>query len=92
MSQFLPRGYHADSINIITRMLSSGDKWQIYSTNRNSYVLAVKTDLYEKWVSDCGLSEMLFKSGPENDCRIFVSSDCGIILLKTGRIPPNSIK
>lgn len=79
MSQFLPRGYHADSINIITRMLSSGDKWQIYSTNRNSYVLAVKTDLYEKWVSDCGLSEMLFKSGPENDCRIFVSSDCGII-------------
>ena len=52
MSQFLPRGCHISEENRIKKMVAHGCDWQIYLTNLDSYVLAVKMSLYEKWISE----------------------------------------
>lgn len=74
MSQFLPRGCHISEENRITKMVATGCDWQIYLTNLDMYVLAVKTPLYEKWASDFSLPEGIFFEDSINDCKVFLSS------------------
>lgn len=79
MGEFLPRGYHVDNNNRITRMLSGGGNWQIYLTNRDSYVLAVKTELYEKWVSNYALPAGIFQDQLVQNYKVFLSSSHYIV-------------
>ena len=90
MSQFLPRGFIIDENTKTTKLLSSGDNWQIYLTNRNTYVVAVKTVLYDKWVSEYALPADLFRGGTSGDYRFFASSNHYIISsLENGPFPEN---
>lgn len=74
MNQFLPRGCHISSENRIKKMVASGCDWQIYLTNLDAYVLAVKTALYDKWIADYSLPERIFLNELINDCKVFLSS------------------
>ena len=74
MNQFLPRGCHISSENRIKKMVASGCDWQIYLTNLDTYVLAVKTALYDKWIADYSLPERIFLNELINDCKVFLSS------------------
>lgn len=74
MNQFLPRGCHISSENRIKKMVASGCDWQIYLTNLDAYVLAVKTALYDKWIADYSLPEGIFLNELINDCKVFLSS------------------
>ena len=62
MKQFLPRGYHITKENRIKKLFAGGDNWQIYLTNIDSYVLAVKTDLYNNWIDDYLLPTGIFSN------------------------------
>lgn len=75
MSQFLPRGCHISEENRIKKMVANGCDWQIYLTNLDSYVLAVKMSLYEKWISDFSLPDGIFLEDSINDCKVFLSSN-----------------
>lgn len=74
MNQFLPRGFCVSEDQRIKKMVASGCDWQIYLTNLDNYVLAVKPPLYEKWVSDFSLPEGIFEAELANECKAFVSS------------------
>lgn len=74
MNQFLPRGCHISSENRIKKMVASGCDWQVYLTNLDAYVLAVKTALYDKWIADYSLPEGIFLNELINDCKVFLSS------------------
>lgn len=74
MNQFLPRGCHISSENRIKKMVASGCDWQIYLTNLDAYVLAVKTALYDKWIADYSLPEGIFLNELINGCKVFLSS------------------
>lgn len=74
MSQFLSRGCYISEQNRIKKMVASGCDWQIYLTNLDTYALAVKTALYEKWVSDYSLPEGIFLNEPINTYKVFLSS------------------
>ncbi len=79
MSHFLPRGYHIDDQNKITKMLSSGGDWQIYLTNRGAYVLAVKLALYDKWVSDYDLPTSIFRDSDNCNYKVYASTSHYIV-------------
>ena len=91
MGQFLPRGFQINENNRITRMLSNGGGWQIYLTNKDMYVLAVKTALYEKWVAEYSLPTGIFSDTINQDCKVYVSSSHYIVSsLERGPFPENN--
>ena len=79
MAQFLPRGYRVSAENRIKKLVAGGNDWQIFLTNVDSYVLAVKPDLYRKWVSDCLLPTGIFTDDLDPQYWIFQSSGHYII-------------
>lgn len=91
MRQFLPRGYLIDDQNRITKMLSDGGDWQIYLTNRGSYVLAAKLALYSKWVSDYDLPASIFRDSDIGDYKIYASTSHYIVSsIEKGPFPENN--
>ena len=91
MDWFLPRGYVVLNENRIKRVIAEGNDWQIYLTNFDSYVLAVKPCLYEKWVSDYSLPVNVFKYYIDNDLYIYLSSNNYIVSsLQLGPFPDTS--
>ena len=79
MAQFLPRGYRVSAENRIKKLVAGGNDWQIFLTNVDSYVLAVKPDLYRKWVSDYLLPTGIFTDDLDPQYWIFQSSGHYII-------------
>lgn len=75
MSQFLPRGCPISGEYRIKKAVASGCAWQIYLTNLNTYVLAVKTALYEKWAACFQLPEGIFLDETLHGCRVFLSAN-----------------
>ena len=67
MSQFLPRGYRVSPDKRIRKLIAEGEYWQIYLTNVDSFALAVKPDLYARWVSDYSLPEGLFSDSESGE-------------------------
>ena len=91
MSQFLPRGYKVSSDKRIRKLIAEGQDWQIYLTNIDSYALAVKPELYEKWISDYSLPEGLFVDSSFGDYRILLSTGNYLISsLEKGPFPENN--
>lgn len=91
MSQFLPRGYKVSSEKRIRTVIAEGQDWQIYMTNVDSYVLAVKRALYDKWVSDYSLPVGLFSDSVSGDYKILLSTDNYLISsLEKGPFPENN--
>ncbi len=80
MKQFLQRGCQlADGLKI-TRVAVGTDSWQIYLTNKNTYVLAASIELYDKWVNSGIISKELFFLNEESEpCMVFVSRENYII-------------
>ena len=91
MSQFLPRGYIVSNDKRIRKQIAEGQDWQIFLTNVDSYVLVVKTGLYDSWVSVCLLPEGLFSETSPQGYKILLSSDNYLIsALNQGPFPENN--
>lgn len=91
MSQFLPRGYKVSSDKRIRKMIAEGHDWQIYLTNLDSYALAVKTELYEKWINDYSLPEGIFADSNSGEYKILLSTGNYLISsLEKGPFPENN--
>ncbi len=91
MSQFLPRGYEVSSNKRIRKMISEGQDWQIYLTNTDSYVLAVKPELHEKWISDYSLPDGIFFDSDSREYKILLSTgDYLISSLEKGPFPDSN--
>ena len=92
MRQWLPRGMAVKADKRIKKMLSSGEGWQIYSTNQDSYVLAATPSLYEKWISDYLLPKEIFEqSSGSSECWLYCSTGEYIVSsLEQGPFPSNN--
>lgn len=91
MIQFLPRGYRVSDVNRIKKMVAFGCDWQIYLTNLDVYVLAVKTSLYNAWISDYSLPVGIFQYDTTSDYEVYVSSSNYIISsMERGPYPENN--
>ena len=91
MEQWLPRGTTVKAEKRIKKMISSGNDWQIYSTNQDTYVLVTTTTLYEKWVADYLLPKGIFdRLTDKNELWIYCSSGHYIVSsLEQGPYPTN---
>lgn len=90
MEQFLPRGYALSSSSRIKRMIASDNDWQIYLTNSDSHVLAVKQELYSLWVSEFVLPPEVFHDSADHRYKVLESSgDYIIASLLDGPYPNN---
>ena len=67
MMQWLPRGFSLSDDKRIKKVISSSENWQIYSTNQDTFVLAVTTDLYELWLKDYSLPDGIFHEVVSNE-------------------------
>lgn len=91
MSQFLPRGYKVSSDKRIRKLIAEGEGWQIYLTNMDSYALAVKPELYEKWISEYSLPEGLFVDSYSGEYKTLLSTGNYLISsLEKGPFPENN--
>jgi len=91
MSQFLPRGYRVSPDKRIRKLIAEGEYWQIYLTNVDSFALAVKPDLYARWVSDYSLPEGLFSDSESGEYKVLISTGNYLISsLENGPFPENN--
>lgn len=74
MIQFLPRGYLVSPDKRIRKLVADGECWQIYLTNMDSYALAVKLSLYDRWVSECSLPEGVFDDSTLGEYKVLLSA------------------
>lgn len=92
MEQMLPRGYSLPHGKRIKKLIAQGENWEIYSTNFDSWVLAVTTDLYAQWIRTGILPDGLFQTeNPDNCCCIFSGSENYLISSMEGGPFPRSI-
>ena len=89
MMQWLPRGFSLSDDKRIKKVISSSENWQIYSTNQDTYVLAVTTALYETWLEDYSLPDGIFYEIESNEkYQVFCSKgDYLISSLENGPFP-----
>ena len=89
MMQWLPRGFSLSDDKRIKKVISSSVNWQIYSTNQDTYVLAVTTALYETWLKDYSLPGGIFHEIESNEkYQVFCSKgDYLISSLENGPFP-----
>ena len=89
MMQWLPRGFSLSDDKRIKKVISSSENWQIYSTNQDTYVLAVTTALYETWLKDYSLPDGIFHEIESNEkYQVFCSKgDYLISSLENGPFP-----
>ena len=89
MMQWLPRGFSLSDDKRIKKVISSSENWQIYSTNQDTYVLAVTTALYETWLKDYSLPSGIFHEIESNEkYQVFCSKgDYLISSLENGPFP-----
>lgn len=94
MGQWLPRGTALHQEKRIQRMIASGQSWQIYTTNQDTYVLAVSGHLYDRWITDYLLPKGIFEQIEEAaDCWIFCSSGEYLVSsLAQGPYPENNVQ
>ena len=90
MAQFLPRGFAVSADIRIRKIITEGNDWQIYLTNVDSYVLAVKAELHKTWVLNYALPEGLFSDVIEGQYKLLLSSSNYLISsLDKGPFPDN---
>ena len=89
MMQWLPRGFSISDDKRIKKVISSSENWQIYSTNQDTFVLAVTIALYESWLKDYSLPDGIFgEITTQETYRIFCSKgDYLISSLENGPFP-----
>ena len=89
MMQWLPRGFSISDDKRIKKVISSSENWQIYSTNQDTFVLAVTTALYESWLKDYSLPDGIFGEIETQDkYRVFCSKgDYLVSSLENGPFP-----
>ena len=91
MNQFLPRGYSVSSDKRIRKMIAEGQDWQIYLTNVDTYALAVKPELYQRWVDDFSLPEGIFVDSDSGQYKLLLSSGNYLISsMEYGPFPENN--
>ena len=91
MNQFLPRGYSVSSDKRIRKMIAEGQDWQIYLTNVDTYALAVKPELYQRWVEDFSLPEGIFVDSDSGQYKLLLSSGNYLISsMEYGPFPENN--
>lgn len=91
MNPMLPRGCSISEEKRIKRMIAEGAEWQIYSTNLDSYALAVTPDQYSKWVENFSLPTGLFDVDSFAHCCVFSSSGNYLVSsLEQGPFPENN--
>ena len=61
------------------RMVASGEEWQIYKTDKESYILAVRSSLAETWKDYPEAGSMLSAYGPDPDILTFTSRPGSLI-------------
>ena len=74
MQQLLPRGYSVSEDTRIKNLIAQGNRWQIYLTNQNTYILAATSDLIEFWIEECEAPAGLFSDVEKYNCSILRSS------------------
>lgn len=91
MEQWLPRGTAIKTEKRIKKLISSGERWQLYSTNQDTYVLAATASLYDKWTSDYLLPKGIFELlAGEMECWVYCSKGEYIVSsLEQGPFPLN---
>lgn len=93
MNQFLPRGCNVSEDRRIRTLVSEGTGWQIYMTNMDTYVLAVKPDLYRYWVDQYSLPDGIFKDFFAYPYKVIsTSSEYLISSLEKGPYPTDSVQ
>lgn len=91
MDQLLPRGCYISGEKRIKKMIAEGSNWQIYSTNLDSYVLAVTPELYSRWISEYSLPDGVFLRDTFPSCRVFAGSGSYLVSsLEQGPYPENT--
>lgn len=93
MNQFLPRGCSISADRRIRTLVSEGTGWQIYLTNLDTYVLAVKPELYRYWVDRYSLPEGIFKDLLTYSFKVIsTSSEYLISSIEKGPYPTDSVQ
>lgn len=93
MNQFLPRGCSISADRRIRKLVSEGTGWQIYLTNLDTYILAVKPELYRYWVDRYSLPEGIFKDLLAYSYKVIsTSSEYLISSLEKGPYPTDSVQ
>lgn len=93
MNQFLPRGCNISADRRIRTLVSEGTGWQIYLTNLDTYVLAVRPELYRYWVDRYSLPEGIFKDLLDHLYKVIsTSSEYLISSLEKGPYPTDSVQ
>ncbi len=91
MNQLLPRGRPVSTDKRIKLMIANGSVWQIYITNVDTYVLAVKHNLYRKWLDEFSLPEGIFNEDISPSCVVFLGSHNYLVSsLDKGPYPNNN--
>lgn len=75
MDGWLERGLEVSAGCRIRNLYASGDKWQLYSTNNSSYVLAATPEMINTWTTKYELPQGLFFSIDSSDFLIYVEDE-----------------
>ncbi len=91
MEQILQRGYAvADGVRIRT-MVAQGQKWQLYLTNRNHWVLVATAELVQFWTQTYGMEKGIFQKLDAADYFLLSSPDGYLIsAMEAGPYPQDS--
>ena len=93
--QWLVRGTMLSDGSKTKKLVAFSDEWQISSTSYDGNVLAVKLQLYEKWVASGLIPESMFKLVQADDTqyRVFTSKRGYIISsIENGPYPNTSVE
>ena len=90
VSRWLERGTEICPGSKIRNLYSYGMKWQLYSTNTTSVVIAARKEQVETWIKLYSLPENVFKALDAPEIMVFVES--GEYVLATLKNGPFSIR
>lgn len=89
MEQWLPRGFSLTNDKRIKKVIAGSENWQIYSTNKDTFVLAATAAMYETWLKEYDLPGGIFCDVETNKkYKVFCSQgDYLISSLENGPFP-----
>lgn len=91
MRQVFDRGQELNDLSRIRKLVCEGADWQIYLTNKQTYVLAVTAELYAKWDMISAFPEGYFSSA-DDYCFLIAAKDNLISSLESGPYPINGVQ
>ena len=94
MQQIFDRGQELKNHSRIRKMICSGDEWQIYMTNNQSYVLAATKELFNQWNAVSAFPDGFFEPAEENSATVYhvSSADNLIASLENGPFPNSALQ